>query len=225
MTILFQKFVQIVFLKWNLINSKLFCSYSSLYYKGTMTEHIEELTMIRRAIAGDSYAFAELVNTHQLFLYNLALRAVSNSDEAQDITQETFIRAWRALKNFRGESGFRTWLYRIMMNLCYDRYPRLQREKNSISIEADEKEIPVENFFDQHSDHAELTELIHQGLKNLPEVYRLVLALRFQQELSYQEISEVMDMPIGTVKTTIFRAKAQLKELLLSKQEVYTWIA
>ncbi len=190
-----------------------------------MKESINETSLINRAMAGDTHAFAELVNTHQLFLYNLALRAVSNPHEAQDITQETFIRAWRGLKNFRREAKFRTWLYRILMNLCYDRYPHLEREKNTISIDEDDKEIPVSSFLEQHSDHEELKEIIHQELLNLPEVYRLVLSLRYQQEHSYQEISEVMDMPIGTVKTTIFRAKAQLKELLLSKQEVTTWIA
>jgi RNA polymerase sigma-70 factor (ECF subfamily) len=190
-----------------------------------MSEYNIETSLIKRAIAGDTNAFAELVNTHQLFLYNLALRAVSNPHEAQDVTQETFIRAWKGLKNFRGESGFRTWLYRIMMNLCYDRYPRLQRDKNNLSIENDEMDIPVESVLEQISDQSELTDFIHQQLKSLPEVYRLVLSLRYQQELSYKEIAEVMDVPIGTVKTTIFRAKAQLKERLLSKQEVYTWIA
>lgn len=190
-----------------------------------MSDLINETLIIRKAIAGDSRAFAELVNTHQLFLYNLALRAVSNPHEAQDITQETFIRAWKGIKNFRGESGFRTWLYRIMMNHCYDRYPHLERDKNMISIEDDEKEIPVESYLEQFSDQSELTEYIHKQLKSLPEVSRLILSLRFQQELSYQEISEVMNMPIGTVKTTIFRAKAQLKEHLLSKQEVDIWIA
>jgi RNA polymerase sigma-70 factor (ECF subfamily) len=188
-------------------------------------EFIEETTLIKRAITGDTYAFAELVTMHQLFLYNLALRAVSHSQEAQDVTQETFIRAWKGLKNFRGESGFRTWLYRILMNLCYDRYPRLQREKNTISLEEDEEEIPVESYLEQGSEQVEFSQFIQQELRNLPEIYRLVLSLRFKQELSYQEISEVMDMPIGTVKTTIFRAKAQLKERLLLNQEVHTWIA
>ena len=205
--------------------SKLFSSKSSLYYKGHMKENINESALINRATAGDTLAFAELVNAHQLFLYNLALKAISNQHEAQDITQETFIRAWRGLKNFRQEARFSTWLYRIMMNLCYDRYPHLEREKDTISIDEDDREIPVASFLEQHSDRSELKEIIHQELRNLPEVYRLALTFRYQQELSYQEISEVMDMPIGTVKTTIFRAKAQLKELLLSKQEVYTWIA
>jgi len=191
----------------------------------TMTEFINEPIIIERAIAGDPHAFAQLVKEHQLFLFNLALRAVSNSQEAQDVTQETFIRAWKGIKNFRGESGFRTWLYRILMNLCYDRYPRLYVEKNNLSIENDDLEIPVGSMLDHISDQSELREFIHQQLNKLPEVYRLVLSLRFQQDLSYQEISEVMEMPIGTVKTTIFRAKAQLKELLVLKQEVYTWIA
>jgi len=211
-----------IFLKLNL---KPFHDLGRLNNQVIMSETINENLLIEQAIAGDTNAFAELVNMNQLFLYNLAIRAVSNPQEAQDITQGTFIRAWKGIKNFRGDASFRTWLYRILMNLCYDRYPRLEREKNLISIEEDEMEILVEGFLEQFSDQSDLTEFIHQQLKSLPEVFRLALSLRFQQELSYQEISEVMNMPIGTVKTTIFRAKAQLKELLLSKQEVYTWIA
>lgn len=185
-----------------------------------MTDLIDELILIQQAVAGDPHAFSLLVNAHQLFLYNLALRAVSNPQEAQDVTQETFLRAWKGIKNFRGESGFRTWLYRILMNLCYDHYPRLVRERNHLSIEEDDLEIPVDSIRDYSGNYSELTEIIHQELRKLPAVQRVVLNLRFQEELSYQEISDVMNMPIGTVKTTIFRAKAQLKERLLLAQEV-----
>lgn len=190
-----------------------------------MSETINESLLIEKAIAGDPNSFAELVNLHQLFLYNLALRAVSNSQEAQDISQETFIRAWRSIKNFRLESSFRTWLYRILMNLCYDRYPRLQREYESLSIEEEEFDLPVVNRMDQYVDQEELCRFVHEHLQSLPEIYRLVLSMRYQQELSYQEIAEILDMPIGTVKTTIYRAKAQLKERFLSHQEVSLWIA
>jgi RNA polymerase sigma-70 factor (ECF subfamily) len=189
-----------------------------------MQENDEEEKHIRQAIAGDQHAFAELVNTHQRFLYNLALRAVSNPQDAQDITQETFIRAWRAIKTFRGEAGFRTWLYRIMMNLCYDRYPRLNRERDQLSIENEDLEIPQESRLAQKSEQRELFTLIQQHLQALSENHRLVLSLRFQHELSYEEIATVMSIPVGTVKTTIFRAKEKLKERLRSEKEMEAWI-
>lgn len=202
------------FHEWNRLNNQV-----------AMSETINESLLIEKAIAGDPNSFSELVNLHQLFLYNLALRAVSNQQEAQDITQETFIRAWRNIKKFRLESSFRTWLYRILMNLCYDRYPRLQRDYKSLSIEEEGFDLPVPNRMDQYVDQEELCIFVHEHLQSLPEIYRLVLSMRFQQELSYQEIAEIMDMPIGTVKTTIYRAKAQLKERFLAHQEVSLWIA
>lgn len=190
-----------------------------------MMNNNAELPLIEKAKKGNPNAFGELIELNQSFVYNLALKAVSSYHEAQDITQETFIRAWKGLHNFRGDSSFRTWLYRILMNLCYDRYPHLQREMNNVSIDENEMDIPVDYALEQFSDQKEFNDFIHQQLNELPEIHQLVLNLRFQQELSYQEIAEVMDMPIGTVKTTIFRAKARLKELLVSRQEVYTWIA
>jgi RNA polymerase sigma-70 factor (ECF subfamily) len=211
----------------NIYKKKLkpFHEYNRLNNQVTMSETINESHIIEKAIAGDPNSFAELVNLHQLFLYNLALRAVSNPQEAQDISQETFIRAWRSIKNFRLESSFRTWLYRILMNLCYDRYPRLRRENESLSIEQEEFDLPIPNRIDQYMDQEELSKFVHEQMQNLPEIYRLILSMRYQQDLSYQEIAEVMDMPIGTVKTTIYRAKAQLKERFLSHQEVSLWIA
>jgi RNA polymerase sigma-70 factor (ECF subfamily) len=203
---------------------KPFHEWTRLNNQVIMQEIINESVLIEKAIAGDPNSFSELVNLHQLFLYNLALRAVSNPQEAQDISQETFIRAWRSIKKFRLESSFRTWLYRILMNLCYDRYPRLQRDYKSLSIE-EEFDLPDPNRMDQNVDRKELCIFVHEHLQSLPEIYRLVLSMRFQQELSYQEIAEIMDMPIGTVKTTIYRAKAQLKERFLSHQEVSLWIA
>src|SRR3990172_256836 len=86
-----------------------------------------ESELVRRAQAGDTEAFDALVTEHQQFVYNLALRAVSDPHEAEDIAQEAFVRAWLALPNFRGQAQFRTWLYRIVTNLCYNRLPNLRR--------------------------------------------------------------------------------------------------
>src|SRR5512147_704816 len=92
------------------------------------TEH----SLVQRAQKGDQEAFASLVTEHQRYIYNLALRVLRNEDEALDIAQETFVRAWTALPNFRGQSQFRTWLYRITTNLCYNRLPGLRRSLNDL---------------------------------------------------------------------------------------------
>ena len=189
-----------------------------------MTDEFDEAGTIQQAKTGDAQAYGELVAQHQLFLYNLALRAVSHPQEAEDMTQEALLRAWRALPTFRAESSFRTWLYRILMNLCYDRYPRLKRDANTASFEEDGIEPQEAYELEQSVDHHELRSLIHKHMQALPENYRLVLFLRFTEEFSYQEIAEIMAVPIGTVKTTIFRAKAAIKEQLINCREVTEWI-
>src|SRR5512145_3485197 len=91
-----------------------------------------EQSLIQRAQKGDHDAFASLMGEHQRYVYNLVLRVVKDEDEALDLTQETFVRAWTALPNFRGQSQFRTWLYRIATNLCYNRLPNLRRSLNEL---------------------------------------------------------------------------------------------
>ncbi|PKO15268.1 MAG: RNA polymerase subunit sigma [Chloroflexi bacterium HGW-Chloroflexi-10] len=183
-----------------------------------------EAHWIRRAGAGDTHAFAELVQVHQQFVFNLALRATNHQEEAEDLAQEAFIRAWRYLPTFRAESSFRTWLYRIVMNLVYDRYPRIKHDLAAISIDENEVDIPEDAHLEQAIDQHELRNFLRQQLQHLPESYRLVLLMRFQQNLSYQEIATITGLPMGTVKTTIFRAKAQLKTALMAHQEVVEWI-
>src|SRR5215510_14996308 len=91
-----------------------------------------EQTLVRRAQKGDHDAFALLVHEHQRYVYNLALRVVKDENEALDLAQETFVRAWTSLPNFKGQSQFRTWLYRIVTNLCYNRLPNLRRSLNDL---------------------------------------------------------------------------------------------
>src|SRR5215510_2203454 len=91
-----------------------------------------EQTLVRRAQKGDHDAFALLVHEHQRYVYNLAFRVVKDENEAMDLAQETFVRAWTALPNFKGQSQFRTWLYRIVTNLCYNRLPNLRKSLNDL---------------------------------------------------------------------------------------------
>lgn len=185
-------------------------------------EHEAEL--VRRARAGDQQAFADLVLEHQQFVYNLALRSLNDSLEAEDISQEAFVRAWLALPNFRGQSRFRTWLYRIVTNLCYNRIPRLRSELCALGDDPI-LEIPAEAHSDPLAglEAAERRAFLHRQIDALPESYRLLLSLRFQQDLSYAEIAEVVSMPIGTVKTGLFRARERLREALQAYEENAVW--
>lgn len=177
--------------------------------------NVDEKRLVRRAQAGDTDAFATLVATHQQFVYNLAWRTLGNQQEAEDITQEAFVRAWRGLPRFRQQAQFRTWLYRIVVNLCYNRLPKLRREFEALGEEV--MEILPSQRFDNPAVHVENNErrtFLHQHINALPEAQRLLIMLRYQQELSYQEIATIVGCPLGTVKTGIFRARVRLRKAL-----------
>jgi RNA polymerase sigma-70 factor, ECF subfamily len=181
-----------------------------------------ETTLIKRAQNGDHEAFALLVTEHQRYVYNLALRVLKNEKEALDLAQETFVRAWTAFPNFRGQSQFRTWLYRIVTNLCYNRLPNLRRSLNDLGDDVI-SEIPETDIaFDNPahgSESRELRSYLHKAIEELDENYRLLISLRYQSELSYEEIASTLNLPLGTVKTGLFRAKEKLRIALQIYQE------
>ena len=174
-----------------------------------------ERQLITRAQRGDPAAFEVLVNTHAQYVYNLALRVVRDPHEAQDLSQEAFLRAWRHLPAFRGDAKFSTWLYRIVTNLCYNRLPRLKRELAEITL--DEGALDLTDHRQRIEPGLlakELRDHLHEAMDDLPESYRLLLSLRHQQGMSYADIAETTGMPLGTVKTGIFRARNLLREAI-----------
>ena len=181
-----------------------------------------EQHLIQRAQKGDQEASAALVTEHQRYVYNLALRVLKNEEEALDLAQETFVRAWTALPNFRGQSKFRTWLYRIVTNLCYNRLPNLRRSLTELGDDVIAELPETEIAFDNPAHGLESRELrsyLHQAVDRLDENYRLLISLRYQSELSYEEIATMLNLPLGTVKTGLFRAKEQLRRALERYQE------
>jgi len=181
-----------------------------------------EKNLIQRAQKGSHDAFAALVEEHQRYVYNLAFRVVKDENEALDLTQETFVRAWTALPNFKGQSQFRTWLYRIVTNLCYNRLPNLRRSLNDLGDDVME-EIP-EPHFDNPENEFESNETkrhLQQAIQNLDSNYQLLITLRYQHELSYEEIASTLNLPLGTVKTGIYRAKEQLRKSLVQLEEAW----
>jgi RNA polymerase sigma-70 factor, ECF subfamily len=181
----------------------------------------QEKQRIVAAQNGDVEAFESLVDHYAEDMYNLALRIVDHPEEAEDLVQEAFVRAWRGLSTFRGDARFSTWLYRIVVNLCYNRLPRLKRELAALAPDDAALHMP-----DTVSDapaqliSAELVAVIHQEIHNLPSNYRLLITLRHLQEMSYNEIADVTELPLGTVKTGIFRARRLLRDALESYIDV-----
>lgn len=181
----------------------------------------EEYAVIRRVCAGDTDAFEALVTAYQKQVYNLALRTVGNEEDAADMTQEAFLRAYRSLGSFRGDSKFSVWLYRLTTNICID-FLRSRGRRPTVSLTAaDEDEEPQEldvadDRFDpvQSLERAELRRAVPRGLASLPEDYRRILMLRELSGLSYAEIGQVLRLEEGTVKSRLFRARKKLCDFL-----------
>lgn len=182
----------------------------------------EEQRCIRRVLAGDSEAFEPLVTEHQKSAYNLALRMLSHPEDAEDVTQEAFLKAYRSLADFRGDSRFSSWLCRIVSNLCVDRLrARARRGEQSLTVENDEGEeaqleIPDESFSPETLLERRLTrESVQRGLESLSPELRQILLLREIRGMSYEEIGDELGLEAGTVKSRIFRARKRLCAFLL----------
>ena len=185
---------------------------------------MEETELIQHARQGDQNAFASLMELHGRFVFNLALRAVSDPQEAEDVAQEAFLRAWQALPSFRQQARFRTWMYRIVLNLCLNRFPRFKRELSQLSEDELDLAPPpaLDTFLFDPAARLERKELIshlHQEMDRLPERYSVLISLRYHDELSYDEIALLLGLPLTAVKTGLFRAKERLREALSIYQE------
>lgn len=172
-----------------------------------------EENLIREALDGESEAFCELVERFQSRLFNSMLQVVGSPDEAEDVVQETFVQAYLKLDTFQGNSKFFTWLYRIAFNNALSRQ-RKKRPEYSIeqsreitgSDPEDRLEAPDEPMLRQ-----ERVSLVHHGLEMLSEEHRHILILREMDEMSYEDIAELLSINIGTVRSRLSRARNQLK--------------
>ena len=181
----------------------------------------EEDRLVARVRDGDSDAFEKLMVENQTKVYNLALRMVGNEEDAFDMSQETFIKAYNSILCFRGECRFSVWLYRLTTNVCLD-FLRSAGRRSHMSLsfedEGDEEkelEIPDERFSPENEvEKKELREAVNRGLMKLPKDYRAILLLREIDGLSYEEIGQALDLEEGTVKSRIFRARKKLCALL-----------
>ena len=187
--------------------------------------------LVERAVSGDKKAFELLVIKYQRRIQRLIGRMVRDVDLVEDIAQETFIRAYRALAQFRGDAQFYTWLYRIAINTAKKALMDLKRNptvsENYFKSDDDDETSPVENELtssetpDAVLASKEIAQIINTALEALPEELRMAITLREIEGLSYEEISDAMNCPIGTVRSRIFRAReaisVKIKPLLESQ--------
>lgn len=171
----------------------------------------DDFTLIKNFVDGDESAFRILVNRHKDKVRNLIYLQLGNTDYVDDISQEVFISVYKKLHHFRFESQFTTWLYRITVNKCYD-HIRKTKVKNFFHTISEDEEDKIS--FNEDPDNFDLKELIQAAISKLPEKLKTPLILRDYDGLSYQEISDILDAEIGTVKSRIFRARESLKKIL-----------
>ncbi len=192
----------------------------------------EEHEIISKTLSGDVNAFEGLVVEYEKNVYNMALRMLKNTEDAADISQDAFIKAYNSLSSFRGDSKFSVWLYRIVSNLCLD-YLRRQnrRPTKSLSVEdndgeSTELEIPDEEQSPEKLLERKTTcEAVRRGLDELNTEQREILLLREIQGFSYDEIADVLNLESGTVKTRIFRARKKLCDFLIKDGNIPDYIS
>ena len=180
-----------------------------------------ENEIIRSVLRGNVNDFEKLVTAYEKNVYNIALRMVGDPDDAADMTQETFIKAYRALSSFRGDSKFSSWLYRIASNVCLD-FLRSRSRPPQVSLSTvDEDDRATFELPDMRQNPEEQLmkklsmEAVRRGLEQLPEQQRQILVLRELGGLSYAELAQTLGLEEGTVKSRIFRARKRRCALLL----------
>lgn len=187
---------------------------------------MSEQELIERCLHGDTAAFALLVDRYKGAVYNLAAKMVRHPEDAEDVAQETFLQVFRALPTYRGEARFSTWLYRIAANRALDCLRRRQTPaRQAAPLDGDESDGgqglagrlacrdpgPEDQVL-----RSEARTRLRAVLEGLPDQYRIVVVLHHFQGLSYRDIGEILDLPVRTVETRLYRAKNSLKQALLA---------
>lgn len=188
-----------------------------------------EARLIERLVMRDERAFNELVHMYGRRVAALVFRMLGNHAEAEDLTQEVFVQVFKAIGTFRGESKLSTWIYRIAVNLCKNRakYLRVRHAGEQDELEAVAERVPLGEATKANVAHIDrpdealagrqIEKIVQEAILEIDETFRQCLILRDVEELSYEEIAEITALPVGTVKSRIFRARAQLKEIVERK--------
>jgi len=173
---------------------------------------MDDLKIIESCLLGNTQVFSRLIDNYKNMVYNLAYRMSSNSHEAEDISQEAFLRAYQSLVRFNPSYKFSTWLYQITLNIIRDLDSPIEKDDSEFYIQPADSTNNPEQIITRQEDARE----IQQAIRSLPLKYREVIVLRHLQDLSYIEISNILKLPQGTVKVRLYRAREQLKKILLN---------
>jgi RNA polymerase sigma-70 factor (ECF subfamily) len=180
----------------------------------TASEELEERALVERCRTGDDAAFGELIEQYKQLVYGLVYRMVADRSQADDLAQEVFLKVHRGLPYFRGEARLSTWIYRIVQNVCLQ--PKARRPPH-VSLDQEtpdgrprrEPGAPDGAFAD-----LELRDRLEKAIAQLPDQYQVLIAAHYLDGVQYEALAESLDIPLGTVKTHLHRAKKRLRELL-----------
>jgi RNA polymerase sigma-70 factor, ECF subfamily len=198
----------------------------------------EEATLVAELQAGSEEAFARLIALYHRPLYSLIARSLQDSADASDITQEVFIKVFRNIRGFQGDSSLRTWLYRIALHEASNQrrwWSRHKRQEMTIDTPFAESDLEGESFSQElaltdgacspfeRAAQAELRERVETALRQLPEMFRTVVVLREVEGLAYEEISEILQVNLGTVKSRLTRGRGLLRALLSEEKAAHRY--
>lgn len=190
---------------------------------------LEDRQLIERCRSGDREAFDELVRRYEKQAYNLAYRLSGNYDDASDVVVEAFVRVFQGLHTFRGEANFGTWLHRVVVNTFLDMRKRSKGRQN-VSLE-EQLELDGDTFTRRIEDTSpgpeelvekeEREEVLQRAIAQLPPERRILIVLYHFENLSYEEIAQMLNLPVGTVKSRLNRARLALREILQPSRELF----
>ena len=190
-----------------------------------MADSSEITLLIQKAQKGDTNAFGTLVASYEKFIFNVACKMFSNSEDASDIAQEALIKAYKNIDKFDFNSSFSTWLYRITVNACIDEMRR-RKGRESISIDAEDEEsglaVQIEDTSlgaEERVIQNETVSEVRAAIDKLSEEHKAVIILRDLQDMTYEQVAQTLDLSIGTVKSRLARARKSLKDIILKDRE------
>jgi RNA polymerase sigma-70 factor (ECF subfamily) len=172
-------------------------------------EDVHERELVERCRSGDERAFQELVDRHKDLVFALIARTVQDRSRAEDLAQDVFLRIHRGLPYFRGEARLSTWIYRIVANVCLQDHGRAPRTAPLDDDRAKHAAVADRQFTD-----FEVRDRLEKAIARLPANYRLLIAAHYLRGVQYEELAVALQLPLGTVKTQLYRAKQQLRRLL-----------
>lgn len=185
-----------------------------------MSDPSDDRELVDRYLAGDAAAFTTLVERHQARVYSVCLRVIGNPEDAADATQEAFISALRKLGQFRGDSAFSTWMHRVAVNACYDLLRKRSRQPMlHLMTDQDVPDRELGPPMPDHADEVASTRDAAAALALVADEFRVALVLADVQDLPYDQISEILDVPVGTVKSRVFRGRIALARAMGIERE------